>query len=122
MTTNNGKPIKRRPGAPRGNQNARKHGFYTNALTEEQQADLGHAAAQSGVTQETAILRLKLKELLKTQPNNLHLQIECVKAIAKLIAADKAGANQDQFGAALSDTLGNIGKQLGLRPKRTRKG
>ena len=45
-------------GAPKGNQNARKHGFYSRALTEAEKVELEEASYVEGVDQEIALLRI----------------------------------------------------------------
>jgi hypothetical protein len=49
-------------GAPLGNQNALKHGFYSRALNKTDQLDLDLAAGISGVTEEIALLRFEIKK------------------------------------------------------------
>jgi len=72
-------------GAPKGNQNARKHGFYSRVLTEAQQVELESASRIEGVDQEIAFLRVKLKELADQHPERLDLQLEAASTIARLI-------------------------------------
>jgi len=72
-------------GAPRGNQNARKHGFYSRVLTQAQQVELESASHIEGVDQEIAFLRVKLKELADHHPERLDLQLEAASTIARLI-------------------------------------
>lgn len=72
-------------GAPKGNQNARKHGFYSRALTEAEQVELEEASLVEGIDQEIAFLRLKLKGLAEREPGRIDLQIEAANTIARLI-------------------------------------
>jgi hypothetical protein len=72
-------------GAPKGNQNARKHGFYSRALTEAEKVELEEASFVEGIDEEIAFLRMKLKELAKREPDRLDLQLEAANIIARLI-------------------------------------
>ena len=72
-------------GAPRGNQNARKHGFYSRALTEAAKVDLDEASLVEGIDQEIAFLRVKLKELAERYPDRIDLHLEAANTIARLI-------------------------------------
>ena len=72
-------------GAPKGNQNARKHGFYSRALSEAEQVELEQASSVEGIDQEIALLRLKLREVVETSPDRIDLQLEAANTIARLI-------------------------------------
>jgi hypothetical protein len=72
-------------GAPKGNQNARKHGFYSRALTEAEKVDLEEASLIEGIDQEIAFLRMKLKELAENSPERIDLHFEAANTIARLI-------------------------------------
>jgi len=74
-----------RKGAPKGNQNARKHGFYSRVLSEAEQVELESASQVEGIDQEIAFLRLKLKQLADQHPERLDLQLEAANTIARLI-------------------------------------
>ena len=50
----------RRRGAPPGNQNARKCGFYAKTLSPEDQSRLLNAAEVEGLDQEVALLRARI--------------------------------------------------------------
>lgn len=51
-------------GAPRGNQNARKHGFYAKKMTPDQLDSLDQALEMEDLKQEIALMRVKLATLL----------------------------------------------------------
>jgi len=72
-------------GAPKGNQNARKHGFYTRALTEAEKVELEEASLVEGIDQEIAFLRMKLKELAEHEPERIDLHLEAANTIARLV-------------------------------------
>ena len=72
-------------GAPKGNQNARKHGFYSRALSEAENVDLEEASLVEGIDQEIALLRVRLRELAQNEPDKLELHLEAANTIARLI-------------------------------------
>ena len=72
-------------GAPKGNQNARKHGFYSRALTEAEKFELEEASFVEGIDQEIAFLRVKLRELALHEPDRVDLHLEAANIIARLV-------------------------------------
>jgi len=72
-------------GAPKGNQNAKKHGFYSQALDEAELLELEEARGMDGLDEEIAILRIKLKNLIESQPQNIELALEAANTIARLV-------------------------------------
>ena len=60
---------KRKPGAPIGNQNARKHGYYSKILTPEQKKVL-EVASFPGIDAEIALLRMQIRSIIQTGPKN----------------------------------------------------
>ena len=72
-------------GAQPGNQNARKHGFYSRALDEAEQIQLEEAAHIEGLDDEIAVLRLKFRRLLADHPERIDLQIKLANTLARLI-------------------------------------
>ena len=58
-----------------GNQNARKHGFYSRVLDEAQKLQLDQARKVEGIDEEIAIMRVKLLTLLEKYPERIDLQM-----------------------------------------------
>jgi hypothetical protein len=79
---------KRKRGAPKGNQNARKHGFYSSVLAPEQKEILPAAGRVGGLRQEIAMLRTQLKSLLAKDPDNLSLMTDAVNSLARMLHID----------------------------------
>lgn len=78
-------PRKKRPrGAPKGNQNARKHGFYSKALTEAERLELQNARGIDGIDEEIALLRVKIQALIALDPDNIVLLLEAANTLARL--------------------------------------
>ena len=97
------KATKRKRGAPRGNQNARKHGFYskalpvldTGALTPEQRRDFLAATAIKTIDDEIGIARLKLKAIVADDPQNYAVIMHTIALLARLVKMQKDVSRRD---------------------------
>jgi hypothetical protein len=58
--------LKRKRGAPKGNHNAVKHGFYSRALNKNEQLEFDLAAGVQGFDEEIALLRFEIKKAVVT--------------------------------------------------------
>lgn len=74
-------------GAPMGNQNARKHGFYSKVLTPPQREALPAAASLQGLDQEIAIIRLKILSILANDPRNYEVLLLALSSLSRLLGA-----------------------------------
>jgi hypothetical protein len=75
--------IKRKRGGQPGNQNARKHGFYSSNFTTDQLCEFWNNLNLGGVEPELVALRLKLNTALCYAPDNRRILIEASKLLAK---------------------------------------
>ena len=75
----------KRRGAPKGNQNARKHGFYSHALSEAEKLEIEEVAGIEGLDEEIILLRMKLRELVDDHPERIDLCMEGANSIARLV-------------------------------------
>jgi hypothetical protein len=98
---------KKKPvGAPRGNQNARKHGLYSRVLDEGQKLQLDKARAVKGLDEEIAIMRVKLLTLIDKYPERIDLQMRVIATIARMVRTRfdiTAGGNR-----SLKDAIGKV--------------
>ena len=85
MKTGETKETKKKRGAPKGNQNARKHGFYSKVLDEKEQAAYDEAIFVEGIDEEIALLRVKIISLLERDPENIRLISQAANTLIKLI-------------------------------------
>lgn len=97
--------LKPHRGAPFGNQNARKHGFYSRALSKQQRQALRRAAAIKGINEEIALLQSKLytaltsetpdgrfiKQLIVTMANLMRLKQQLDGDIVEILSPSIAG-------------------------------
>jgi hypothetical protein len=60
-------------------------GFYSRALDEAEKLELEEASYIEGIDEEIALLRVKLRELLKEQPERIDLHFEAANIIARLV-------------------------------------
>ena len=82
-------PDKHKRGGQPGNQNARKHGFYSKHLSPEQLQDFDDALVINSLDQEIALLRVKLNSILADQKSPPELLLQTVNAFARLIAIQR---------------------------------
>ena len=76
---------RRRRGAPTGNQNARKHGFYAAALTPEEQEALHEAIDLNGLQPEIALMRVKLLGLVSHDQAPPELLLQAGRTLTRMV-------------------------------------
>lgn len=113
--------MKKKRGAPRGNQNARKHGFYSKVLDEKEQAAYDQAIFVEGIDEEIALLRVKMISLLERDPENIRLITQAANTLIKLILIKHdVGRNdvksmKEAIGTVLRDVALPLGIKIGSR-------
>ena len=75
--------LKRR-GPPLGNQNARKHGFYSSALSPSQRAFLPRAKTIRGLNSEIGIARVRLASVVSNAPDNVRVLSAAINSLLRL--------------------------------------
>jgi len=103
--------IKKR-GAPKGNQNARKHGFYSKVLDEVEQLDFELATEVEGIDDEIALLRVKIKSILAHDSDNVRLIMQVTNALARLVRVKYNISKEDKKG--LKEAIGNVLRDIAL--------
>ena len=103
-------------GAQKGNQNARKHGFYSRVLSEEEQRDFEQAVLAEGIDEEIAVLRVKIKSLLKYDPDNVKLLMQATNTLIRLIKTRFKVDGKDKPGLkeAITNVLRDVALPLGI--------
>ena len=107
---------KRKRGAPKGNQNARKHGFYARILDEAEQLDFELASGVEGIDDEIALLRVKIKSILCHDPENIKLIMQATDALARLVRT-RYNITKDQkkgLKEAIANVLRDVALPLGI--------
>jgi len=100
----------------KGNQYARKHGFYSKVLDEAQKLDYEHAINVEGLDEEIALLRVKIKSLLEHDPENLKLIGQAVKILSGLVYVKYNISKNKKNGIwkGVENVLQNIGVPAGI--------
>ena len=102
----------RKRGAPKGNQNARKHGFYSKVLDEAERLDFEIASSVDGIDDEIALLRVKIKSVLERDPENIKLVMRATNTLERLIRT-KYNITKDQK-KGLKEAIGNVLRDVAL--------
>ena len=99
-------------GAPKGNQNARKHGFYSRVLDEAEQIDFELASGVEGIDDEIALLRVKIKSILERDPENIKLIMQAANTLARLVKTRYNITKEQRKG--LKEAIGNVLRDVAL--------
>ena len=102
----------RRRGAPKGNQNARKHDFYSKVLDEAERLDLELASGVEGIDDEIALLRVKIKSILEKDPQNIKLIMQATNTLAGLVKTRYNISKKQKKG--LKEAMGNVLKDIAV--------
>ena len=103
---------KRKRGAPQGNQNARKHGFYSKVLDEAEQLDFELATGVNGIDDEIALLRVKIKSVVEKDPENVKLIMQATNTLASLVKTRYKISKEQKKG--LKEAIGNVLRDVAL--------
>lgn len=95
-----------------GNQNARKHGFYSNVLDEKEQEEYEKAIMVEGFDDEIAMLRVKIMSLLEKDPENVRLITQAINSLVKMISIKYQIEGSD--GTGLLDAVRNVLKTYAI--------
>ena len=76
---------------PPGNQNARRHGFYSDALSEAQRVALDDAQelAPDDLSAEIAMLRARIAHLLNAAPDNIPVLSDALRTLTRMMLSQK---------------------------------
>ena len=99
-------------GAPKGNQNARKHGFYSKVLDETEQMDFVQATGVEGIDDEIALLRVKIKSLIAHDPDNITLIMQAINTLSRIVSTKYNLSKKDKKG--LKEAIGNVLRDVAL--------
>jgi len=108
---------RRPPDATKGNQNARKHSFYSKVLDDAERLDLELAQDVEGLDNEIAMLRVKIKSLLENDPENIRLIINATNTLARLVRTRYNITREQQKGLkeAIAQVLKEVAIPLGIK-------
>jgi hypothetical protein len=103
---------KEKRGSLKGNQNARKHGFYSKVLDEAEQLDFELASGVEGFDDEIALLRVKIKSVLENDPENIRLLMEATSTLANLVKTKYRISKEQRKG--LKEAIENVLKEIAI--------
>jgi hypothetical protein len=73
--------VPKRPGAPKGNQNARKHGYYSTKLAPWQQEMISHANTRNLYDYDLVVMRARVQSILINDPTNIAVLSLAVRSL-----------------------------------------
>jgi len=105
---------KRERGAPKGKQNARKHGFYDKVFDEADRLDFELASGVNGIDDEIALLRVTIKSILGDEngPKKIKLLVDATNALERLIRTRYKISKEQKKG--LKEAIGNVLRDVAL--------
>lgn len=103
------------PGAPKGNRNAVTHGFYSQFYTAEELEDLASAAVAGDLSDEIALLRVRIRRALE-EGVELSVISGALGRLQQLMKAQRviSGDAMSEFEQAMADVLAELTEELGL--------
>ncbi len=101
----------------RDNQKSRKRGFYSRALDEAEKLGLEEARDVEGLDEEIAILRVKLRELIESEPERFDLHLRVTNTIARLVGIryNISKEQKKSLKEAITRVLTEIAVPLGVK-------
>lgn len=107
---------KRKASAKRS-QSGRRPGFYSRAMDEADELDFELAQGVEGIDDEIALLRVKIKSLLESDPENLRLMMEATSTLARLVSTRYRISSEQKkaLGNAIGNVLNGLAIPLGIK-------
>ena len=87
--------MKRKRGGQKGNQNARKHGFYSGDLSPAQLSEFWRIITTEKIDPQSAIMRIKLRLLLQQEPVNRRVLRDAARLLARWKSAGSTLSQAD---------------------------
>ena len=108
--------MKKKAGAPKGNQYSRTHGFYSKVLDAEEQRKFKQAVEVDGLDGEIALLRVKIQSLIARDPDNIKLISHAVNSLSRMVMIKYNISKKDKksFMEAAENVFKDIGVPLGV--------
>jgi len=99
------------------NEAAERRGFYSRALDEAEKLELEEARCIEGIDEEIAVLRVKLRELIETEPDRFALHLEAANTIARLVKTryNITREQKKSLKEAITTVLTEIAVPLGIK-------
>jgi len=102
----------RKGDAEKGRPAARRRSFYARVLDQAEAVELEEALDVEGVSDEIALLRVKIQSLLENDPDNVKLLVDATNALARLVKTRyRLGKEQ---GKGLKEAIASVLKDIAL--------
>jgi len=105
---------RRKRGAPKGNQNARKHGYYSSIINEKEKQALSSLSQVTASDTEIVVLTLRLQSILEHDAAHIRLIVRAFLKLARLALArcqlTDADDNEKVWGDLLTSLWHDIEK------------
>lgn len=113
-------------GAPRGNMNALKHGYYSRRFRQPETSDLERVKSEEGLAGEITLLRILIRRVFEAaheEADNLDTWVKALKTLgtgfarlATLLKAqrDLHGGEDSELAAVLNRALSEVTQELGI--------
>lgn len=102
----------RRGSTQQGTQRGGRRSFYARVLDQAEAMELEEALDVEGVSDEIALLRVKIQSLLENDPENIKLILEATNTLARLVRT-RYSLEKEQ-GKGLKEAIGNVLKDIAL--------
>lgn len=99
-------------GGAKGGTGGRRRGFYARVLDQAEALELEEAMAVEGVSDEIALLRVKIQSLLENDPENVKLLLDATNALARLVKT-RYNLEKEQ-GKGLKEAIANVLKDIAV--------
>ena len=93
-------------------QSDKKQSFYSRVLDEAEKLDFELASDVSGIDDEIALLRVKIKSVLEKDPENIRLIMQATNALAGLVRTRYNITVEQRKG--LREAIGNVIRDVAL--------
>lgn len=103
-------------GAPKGNQNARRHGLYAEHFRADELEALARFGAAEGLADEIALLRSRIYRAAKEGGAELDAISRACGRLTLMLKAQRVltGESANEFERALNEVLASVTEELGL--------
>ena len=90
------------------------HQFYLGALVGIDAKTFAEALGVDGLEEEIALLRLRLRELIKEQPEDFRLVLQGINTLVRAVAAEyqHAGPDQQEMMRRMGDAIRQLGSLI----------
>ena len=88
--------------------------FYADVLSEANRARLENARALEGIDEEIAMLRIRLRDMMAANPENVHLIFKGMEMLSKTVSTryKLSPKSQNDLTDSIAGVINGIGREL----------